>query len=507
MTSIIDSLSTMIAEELPAVMIESLPETDPIYKSVFRTSQEVKSSEIGRNWEVKHRFRTSMSGQILGDNIERDSIASGGYKGVLRYGTLSSFPKPEYTPHVGSAVRTIQLTCSRGNFSLPTHVLKAEALNSTVIKDVADDLRALGEHRAQLEAVSFYMNSSGYICTFDDGTFFNEGVADDTLRITPDSSRIRWFKGGQMVDIGDDASFTNLLNYTTAAGDTPLVVDRVDYLSNYVYLKSLDTTNVDLNAGLHGSTNLASGTYYVFPAQYLPDTSPGAVYRAGHFGLDNWIAASGQPMSATMQERHATSAAAFSYANFPQFKSVLTTVSAPLTDTVLDENIGKFIDAYGNSLDTIITTRKVTQKYLQQSTLGINRFNYERTGRALDVKGGWVSVSYEYEGQVFEWVISPYCQTGCLYVIKTREGNLKRYVPPRAAGVGGIGSPGTGPSMGMDGEIEFIAPMGGSNSIFKIAHDTNGRTTPMVEAPFEQYSQLIPVDIRGIKLSSLTESN
>ena len=515
MASVMTTLDTMIREELPMLFMESLPDIDPVYEGIIRTSQSVERDKIGRGWKVKHRFRTSLSGQYEGRNIDANAAATSSAKQLFAYGTLAAFPKPENTPHRGSVVRTIGLNNHRGNFSLPTFVLKAGALSPIVARDIADDLSGLAELRAQMEAVSFYMNSTGYLGVVSALSFAAAAhghTVNTAARFAPTSSRIRWWQPGMLVNLFSNAAAASMINEDGGTNTTviPTVVDSVDYVNGTVVIKHLldnGRLSGDTGVATHYETAVADGNY-VFPAwglEQLATSVESTIYRIGHNGLESWIKSSGQIMDATMQGRNDSSAATWDLVDYPQFKSILSTISGPLTDTVLNENIGAFIEAYGSDLDTIITTRKVIQKYLEAPTLGNSRMNYDRTGKSLAMGGGWNKVTYEYEGRTFDIKISPYCQAQTMYIVKMGGGNIKRYVPPRASGIGGIGSPGSGMEMGE--EIEFIAPYGGSSSIFMLTRDSSGNVEPMVEAPFEQYSQIAPIDVRSIKLSSLTESN
>jgi hypothetical protein len=183
---------------------------------------------------------------------------------------------------------------------------------------------------------------------------------------------------------------------------------------------------------------------------------------------------------------------------YGQFKSKVVAVNGPLTDTVMNGYIGGFLDAFpGASIDTIITTMGVTLKYLEQPQLSNNRMFYDRQGKALDVKGGWDDVNYSFNGRVFRWMVSPMCISQRLYGVKLNNGNIKRYVPPKVGGTDArVGS-----------EIEFLVPMAGGSSVFKIAHASTGAPLPLLEAPFWQYCLVCPVDVKGVKLTGLTEAN
>ena len=80
--------------------------------------------------------------------------------------------------------------------------------------------------------------------------------------------------------------------------------------------------------------------------------------------------------------------------------------------------------------------------------------------------------------------------------MKFGGGNIKRYVPPRIGGSDGR----------VSSEVEFLAPLGGHSGIFKIAHNGDGASQEVLEAPFWQYKLVAPIDVKGIKLTGITEA-
>ena len=125
-----------------------------------------------------------------------------------------------------------------------------------------------------------------------------------------------------------------------------------------------------------------------------------------------------------------------------------------------------------------------------------NRLNYERQGKALALAGGWDEVTYSFNGKLMNWIISPMCISQRLYACKMANGNLTRYVPPAVGGT----------DARVGGDVEFLAPLAGHNSIFKVAHNSSGQSQAVLEAPFWQYCLLAPIDVRGVKLTGLTEA-
>jgi len=522
MADLVTALDLLIREELPQVMFESLPKVDRIYETVIRTSQGVQKDSIGRDYLVKHHFETSLAGAIRTANRLGPTIQTGPTSSFVANSFSNiGFPSPISQPHVGSIIRTVQLQRQHGNFGQPLDILKADSLQASVISQVARDMRGIARLHAQLEAISFYVNGPGYLGTIPTGTVLTD--TNTTLVFTPGSSRIGWWHNGMMMSVwdGTDPSSDNLISDDSAGAEIPLIVDQVDYLAGTVKLKRIDGLALNIfGAGANESIVPGSAaTHYVF-------VRDNTVYRLGHYGLETWIkdnsaddgilfaADTNDARAATVQNRTNLSGGVlttqFDVGNWPQFKSSITAnLAAALTETNLTNKIGDFIDAYDADLDTIITTRGVTQKFLEQPTAatsnGAYRQEFDRSGRPLNFQGGWAEVGFTYEGKAYGWNISRFCQAGTLYVIKTQEGNLKRYVPPMLSGGGGIGSTGSGLDLG--NEVEFVAPLGGSRSIWKLVHNSAGETTAMVEAPFMQFSQLVPIDVRSIKIGGITESS
>jgi hypothetical protein len=187
---------------------------------------------------------------------------------------------------------------------------------------------------------------------------------------------------------------------------------------------------------------------------------------------------------------------------YSQFRSLVQAVSGPLTDDVLNKYVGNYLDSYpGLSLDTIITTNGVTQKYLQQFGLYNNRKFYDSQGKSLNAKGGWSEVAYEFNGRMLRWIVDPMCAAGRLYCAKFQGGNIKRYQPPTISQSGPLGGVGAG----TDGEVQFLAPVGGHTGVFMLARTSGGAVMDVLEAPFHQYNLIAPIDPRGVKLTGLTE--
>lgn len=520
MATAISVLSNFIRDELPKVLHESLPQIAPVYKYIEQTSQAVKQSEgIGQGWQVNHLFATGVAGLIQYANPSGPDMTQtlGKQAQILTpaHADLAPFPTAIEAPHTSSLKRTLSLHKITGNFSIPTTWMQADRLSATQIEQVVRDIKAVGDLKAMVEAASFfsYTGSDG---TYDVDVLGRISAVNvhptlsNYCQITLDEAygRISNFRIGMSVDlVADDASDqlktgtaadgTDVLNYTGSGGTYDnlyirLIVASVDYLGKTVTLAPLISTT-----GATPAYTAAADTWAVLPAALDWIVLAGCSrYASGarpmvSWGLEDWIKSSGTIMGGT------SAAEALDLAYYPQFKSQVVAVNGPLTDSVMNGYIGGYLDAYpGAGLDTILTTQGVTLKYLEQPNLYNNRMNYDRTGKALSVKGGWDEVEYSFNGRVLRWIISPMCLKQRLYALKFGGGNIKRYVPPHIGGSDGR----------VGGEVSFLAPLGGHVGIFKIAHSSTGASQEVLEAPFWQYKLVAPVDVKGIKLTDITEA-
>jgi len=497
----IDALDNFTREELPSTIRESLPELDPVYQWIETTSLGVKRSRIGRDWEVEHLFGTGVAGLMNHADPRGAAMldrAEFPQSNVLDSSSsaLAPFPNAVNAPHTSSLLRVLSLHKCVGNFGIPLTWLQGEALASSQIKQVIRDILAVGKNHALTEAISFFMERNNCLCQIDNwttGAGTTTANAAATFTVKSGTGRTQFFRVGQMVDIVADNAGTPQFGTATDGSDRrnysgtycPLIISDVDYLSGVITVSSL--TNADIS-GL----SIADDDWVILRDNHI------ASREMRTWGLNDWIASSGQILggSGTVGDRLNPG---LDLDTQSQFKSRVSAVNGALTDTVLNNKIGGFLDAYtGASLDTLITTMGVQLKYLEQPSSATNsRQFWDRDGKSLDFQGGWSTVGYSFGGRRFRWIVSGMCINGYLYAVKMGGGNIKRFVPPRIGG--------RDPRIGS--EVEFIAPLGGSRSIFKLAHNSSGQTMSLLEAPFMEYVLVAPIDVRSVKLTGLTEAD
>jgi len=505
-TYAIDTLDNFLREELPSNIHESLPEIAPVYKYIQPTSMGVERKGIGRDWKVIHLYSTGLAGLIQNADPRGASMynnATYTQSQVVNAG-IDVFPAATASPHALSLKRELTLQMTTGNFNIPVTWLSGDALSSSQIQQVVRDVKAVGENRALNEAQSFFMPSNNTLARIDNYDSTDEATGNVTFTVASGTGRTSFFRVGMMVDIldhassgssatpnfGTDVDGSDVKNYSDDGTYIPLIVSDVDYYSGTVTLAHAGNADADL--GLQAGDLIGDA---IEDDDFVVVRGCGTVEAREQrtWGIEDWMKSSGGIMGATA----GGGAQGLDLDTYSQFKSKVVAVNGPLTDKVMNGYIGGYLDSFpGASLDTILTTMGVTLKYLEQPGLNNNRMFYDRQGKALDVRGGWEDVNYTFNGRTFRWMVSPMCITGTLYGFKLNSGNIKRYVPPK---VGGTDSR-------VGGEIEFLAPLAGHTNVFKIAHSSSGASQALLEAPFWQYHMIAPIDVKGVKLTGLSES-
>ena len=177
-----------------------------------------------------------------------------------------------------------------------------------------------------------------------------------------------------------------------------------------------------------------------------------------------------------------------------------------LTELRLNDWVGWFLGQYGprRMFDTFITTFGVLNGYVRnvtQLTGSANdraRVSIDRTdGKGTTHRAGWDDVSINLRGRSFEVIDDPFARRKTLFGVKTRDNNFKRLVPPPLQGASGK------PKFR---DVEFVAPLGGAQGVFKWAHDGNGAITDNLEAPYVMTYQNFISDPVALRVSNLLES-
>ncbi|KKM16915.1 hypothetical protein LCGC14_1680990, partial [marine sediment metagenome] len=440
------------------------------------------------------------------------------------------FPTALEAPHAGVLKRILSLHMTTGNFSVPLTWMETDVLSASQSKQVARDIKAVGELNAMVEATGFHSlpvaNQSGFE-TKVLGSISNatEVGSSNTVLITLNEKygTIHNFRPGMVIDVvagdrtdggtlqdGIATDGTDRRNYDNSNVYVHVIIQDVDYINRQFTVVGVNNSTGaiepwadDVTGTVLGSWGITTDNNEVNQYDYivLRDCS---VYTAGtrpmpSWGLEDWMKSSGQILGGSAADE------ALDLDTYSQFKSSVTAISGPLTEDVLNKYVGNYLDAYpGLGLDTIITTNGVTQKHLQQFGLYNNKNFYDRQGKSLNAKGGWSEVNYEFNGRILRWIVDPMCLKNRLYALQLSNGNIKRYVPPTITSGDAMIS---GASAGLNGEIQFLAPAGGHTGVFMVARTSSGAVLDILEAPFFQYNLIAPIMPNGVKLTDLTETS
>jgi len=520
-TNLLTSLDDNIREELPAILLESLPKVAPMFEDIKNTTLGVgPNTAIGRGWTVMHLFDTGVSGEFQNSNPSGPAIAgTTSLRGTETSGIdpddadLTPFPDGMASQYPGIIKRSLTLHRITGNFNIPLQYRQADALGATQIKEVGRILKGVGKHKAILEAASFFAHKATNSATFRTDVLGRVSSAAEIsttnhvlITLNEAYGRIHNFRTGMLIDIhatstdtlqeGTATDGTDRINYLTGGTYLNCVVTNVDYIGRTITVACFNSSTGAIMA--YDNTNgwYTSGSLCVAAGMWIVAKNTGTYAAATRpmisWGLEDWIAASGTILGG-----------AFNVDTYRQFRSLVKDISGPLTELVLTRYLQGFQESYpGASIDTFITDAGVQNKYVQQAYLGPNKFTYDRTGKTLSYAGGWSKISYSIDGKDMRWIISPMCPKNTLYGVKFGEDNIQRYIPPR---IGGSNSE-------VDSQVEFYAPAAGFPGIFMPVQKSTSATgvvanADMVQAPFWMYTLTCPKDVRSIKLTNLTEDS
>jgi len=474
MPTLLDSIAEAVRETIDPGIAETLPMLDKFFLNVFRTSQGVVRDNIGRDWKVKHVYCGSLSGShawIKADGPDVALDGSHGGDGFTMYGSGRVWQGIDEMAGPGIIQRVIKLVRGFGNFPIPFELLQMDKLDASVGNIVSELVRGAAKRKSLGDIHAFWkvddQNSIGKYTSAASLT----GTTTQTVTLL--SGRIRSFFPGLLLDLYGDSG--GKLDNTTQYNPTyPVAVTAVDYLAKTITIRNVSSqTSTTGTNTVHFVGRSPSGT----TATNTPE------------GLLDWIKAGATD---TIFDN------AISLAQYPQFRSIVNLGnSGALMSDDLNQHIVGFDDAYGEELDTIVTTPGVITGYLQNLDSTSQLVRYQGQNQALAVKAGFQPFGYTYNGMTYNIQTSPNCFIGNVFVLKLRNKNFKKYIPPR------LDKTGTRP--GFSGECEFVAPLMGSNSIF-MPLLSQSAVTNVLQAPYQNLCQFAPRDWKAIRIGTYDEN-
>lgn len=499
-TSILKGLSKITEEDLMFQERAVEPKVDGIFGKMYDTSEGVvmaggRPSSNTAGFEVLHTFATGTAGAFRNIAGGGDATSPGAGVGQVDiYNPSESFPGIADTVAPGYIQKKIILVEGLGLFALPLHLLMQEAQASSITKPVSLTIKGTAKKIAQSEAISLYKTSHVTQAVFTITTKVTSGANTNvagtgatfiTVTFTGTSDidgRVGRLLPGMVLDLFNSSGTKKNAAGGTLGADVLLVVGNVDYVNRQVQIYTSDGVT------LVEAADIANGDYFT-----LYNSGGTSGVGIGPAGIDYWTTDANY---GSTQFPYGATVFGIDFSVYSQFKSIVASVNNVLDQATLDRYVGAFYDAYADmcDLDSAITTAGVINNYIENLD---GLFRYERNNMSLKLKEGWSTLDYEYNGRSFELLVSRYVKNGNMYFIKTKEQNIKRYNPARVSGAG--------KKEGFVPEVQWYAPLAGSNTIFLPATNTAGKIVRYLQAPFFLQREVCPEQLQGIKLQGLTE--
>jgi hypothetical protein len=492
--AVITSIQGMIHQDIGKQVFEMLPsrEIEPFFAGLGLTSEGVTPfADVSKGYLINLTLSSGLSGQLKW--VDPTPSSESKYASNRYHTNATALPANRYPSATNlpmKAIINVQVPMAKGmgNIAWPLEFKRAEQMTAAIAKYTELNMKASAKMLALNQANSFFAPASGVIATIS--AVSSTGASDGVITATITNGRIFQFTDGMIVDIyrldsgtqGTDAVWSQ--RNVTGAVATRCVVDGVNYLGTTYNLRMVCDTTTD--------AAIAAGDLIVLADTYVNDTNDYA--RKGPMGIEDMLKAAAA--STYVMSPANSSSYGFDLSKYPNFGSLVAAISGVLDEQTLNKYLGTFFDATGLTIDTIVTTRGVINKYSEYPLLDSARQVWDRSGAGLKFTGGRSTVSQTYEGRDWELMQSRFVAPGTLYGVK-RKGNFKIAVPPSVPGTTSQGTEYGAP-------IEFVGQALGYADDF-IPVLANSEHTDMVQSPFSMFYQVICETPQGIKLTAITE--
>lgn len=480
------SIHSILDDKLPIIVNKMLTvyygQIDPFFEGVA-SSERVSSDGLGRNFQVRKLFQTSVAGNIVMDSgpfptLYGDGVVDAKDGSFYIQGTsaASEYPNPNLGANAVQYEMVVPLRSMRASLDLTIPELRAEALPEWIGEMLRPKIVGFVNHLTRLRAFQFYTTDSDYaICTFT-GSQTNWTSTTHEVTLTPANAAVHRFHRGMRVDLYDGAS------QITKTGHE-IYVKNVDEIDGTIVLVSVKTDGT-ASPGDDFDTYTNAPTSATTISCFWADSK-----SQGFAGLNTWIKNSGSIFSVNVDQQ-------------PVHKSLIKAETGALTEQKLRRYVTRFNSAknqYGMSIDTFVTTPGVYNAYIANK---LSLQQYERAGRTFDQnnEGSAPGMTFVYDGRTYTFRFSDWCDSGTMYGVKTSGNNYTRYVPPSAP------TPGREGSIPQFMEFEFVAPyLTGQGSIRLPYWGANRLPTNQIQMPGDSRMEIVPDQLPGIKITGLSE--
>jgi hypothetical protein len=502
--AMLEALSDLFVEDVPRAIEDRYPKVDRPYAELFKPSYNVVEDQLTKGYKAIHTFVTSVSGALrydsspYGPNMLENTTAAELIAAHQTYPGVSDIPLP------GLQRREIAIAKQKGNLTMNLGMIRANKLDDAIDDYPSLVLEQTAHMMAHQAAVSFYLNDSAQVIKLNaDATGVAVTRSGNAVTISLSGSpifvegRYRRILPGQQFDLwsADD----NMTTCYTKRGWV-MLDSQVDYIyptsATFYFKNSTDATEFEaaVDAGM------SNDVWLVPYSAILNRNSNGVNKSLMPCGYQSWLRKTGTLFGEFGD---------LTVENWGSlFRSLQKSVSAQLTESILNQYISAFQEATGVQLDSMITEHGVLNKLLDvyglddAGTTGSTAITrIDRTGKAEDLELGYDRIGYRYNGRIYNLYQSDFINPGELVVMKAGEGNLLRYQPPKLNN--SSASPSSGDYPMFDSSIEWLGKQF-SDSIWMPSRAVGGGPTDGVEAPFDCLKQHAAKEPRGIRLTDLT---
>jgi len=495
MDPMLTALGELFEEDLVPGIEDRLTDIDKTYSMIVTSSERVEQDSVTQDYKVLHTFCRSMAGALrygspLGPNMRDNTGATKLINAHDSYPAVGDIALPNIQR------RYIQLGKLRGNCTMSTAMARANKLH-TVGDYPALVLQQTAKLVAHQTAVGWYLNDSAQAVRLDcDGdttgvvSVANTYVVTFTKEAGNDSvigeGRARRLQPGLQYDVwSTDAAAMDTCWTQNGWAMITENIDMYDPTTLTMFFQSAaDAADIDEE----------EGDFYLVPYGAIPDrTSSGDGESIAPCGYQWWLRESGT-LYGNFGDLTITS-----YGSM--FKSLVAALSDNLTEAVLTKYINTFEEATGVGLDTIMVTQGILTDML--ATYGADgsstlvRVNRNQDA-AASIKLGWTDLVFA-PGNGKELVVnaSAFLNSGEAVVLQSRDGNLIRYRPPKVDSTDASVA-------GFDPGIEWLSKIY-NDTIWMPSVASGGGRTDGMEAPFDIVTQNAAEEMRGIRLTGVTE--
>lgn len=479
-TTLVQGISKTIEERLSNGISEAMVALDPLW-SRMRNSMESVSGSIGRDYKVIHTFSEGVSGAFkwttpYGGAVDNTTLAH-----TTIPTEILTYPGIEDTVLPGYFQKTITLTKGVGNMFIPENYLVAQQLDASIGDVVADLIRGTARLVAESEIAPWYSTGvKSQICSIGAIEAGTAGV-DTYITVAVKGGSVRNLQIGQHVDIYNSTG-------TTKRNTVPMVVDAARYLP------------ASTDSG-YGQVTLKTKDSSIVPATVVATDILTLWESAGQgpTGPYSWLINTGTAFGIDVD-------------TYQQFQSLVVTNFGLPTETRISQMISRLVKAYGiDNVPNFHVTSQGVELAMLDTNFGLASFLKRDYGQLQELRMGFNAAGPRpivFNGMAMEFHTTPFMPSdsdfsgttegGMWWGFKTKDGNLKRYVPPRIRGAR------SHEQFPMECQFLYGGNAHGPTGIWKPYH-YNGRTSEWMEAPFNRYVEICPKVMTGMRLEGITE--